>query len=65
MENFEKKGNTIKHILKRIKWRKKYITKKREKKTYSDEKYIYLKENEICFLSSNFIPTSKEKKIQK
>ncbi len=36
----------------------------KRKKTYSDEKKPYLKTNEVCLLSSNFKPASKQKDIQ-
>jgi hypothetical protein len=45
--------------------KKKKENKHKRKKTHSNGKYIYLKENDIFLLSANFKPTSKEKKIQK
>jgi hypothetical protein len=42
----------------------KKIESKQKKKYYSNEKQN-LKNNVICFVSSNFKPTSKQTKIQK
>jgi len=38
---------------------------KKEKKTYSNEKKPYLKQNEVCLLFPNFKPTSNQTKVQK
>jgi len=70
--NETRKGKYNKLILKEK--RKKQITekkkqnreqKKREKKTYSNGKKPYLKKNEVCLISPNFKPASKQTKNQK
>jgi len=61
--NEKTKGNTINIILKRKQtcYPKKNKTKRKvkKKKNYNNEKKQYLKNNEVCFLSPKFKPTSK------
>lgn len=59
------KENTIKNFEKQITKKSKENKKpNKEKKTYSNKKKPYLKTNEVCLLSSNFKPASKQKDIQ-
>ncbi len=70
--NKTRKGKYNKIILKEK--RKKQITKekkqnrepkKRKKKAYNNEKKPYLKKNEVCLITPNFKPASKQTKNQK
>jgi hypothetical protein len=53
------------YLLKKLKRRNKIESKQKRKAIYNDEKKTYVKENVICFVSSNFKLTSKEINFQK